>query len=168
MHSTLSAHWLRGLLLSSMKNDLLCPNTIIPKIGPPPKISPPPFFSEATAKGAFLSKVCPPICVKQDALKKCGAMQEEGVTMKADTIYCYCINKSTTSRITACVHNTARLTACVHNTARLTACVHNTARLTACEMAYFQDKYQLSKICPPVFEEPLKFITHGCIFRRLP
>ena len=32
-----------------------------PKISPPSKIRPPPFLNEVVAKGAFLSKVRPPI-----------------------------------------------------------------------------------------------------------
>ena len=51
----------------------------LPKINPPSKIHPPPFYNEVVAKGAFLSKLRPPIyatvhAVKQEAPKK----QHEG------------------------------------------------------------------------------------------
>ena len=82
------------------------------KIGPPSKISPPPFLNEVVAKGAFLSKVRPPIYATVHAVmlsKKCqrsSTVHMEGVTNEGTC--CYCISKHITKealKITACVHN---------------------------------------------------------------
>ena len=41
----------------------------LPKIGPLSEVSPHPFINEVIAKGAFLSKVCPPISAEVHAQK---------------------------------------------------------------------------------------------------
>ena len=110
------------------------------------KIRPPPFSNEvAIVKGAFLSKVCPPIyaCgyVRQEPPKKQHCKRRK----KADNICCYCIKES------LCMYTN-------RTTSRLTACEVGVLSQEKCQNSWKHDR-------PPHFEEPLKFIPHGCIFR---
>ena len=67
--------------------------------------------------------------------------------MKADTICCYSISMQ--------VHNKRGIAGSLH-------AYINKARLTKCEVGVF-----LREISYALFEKPLKFIAHGCIFKRL-
>ena len=73
--------------------------------------------------------------------------------MRADTIYCYCLSQ--------CVTKEAFQNHCMLQITR--------ARLTACDVGVFYEKNitTLENMPTPFFQEPLKFIAHGCIFERL-
>ena len=74
--------------------------------------------------------------------------------MKTGTICCYCTSKRTTKEA---LQNHALQV--YTNRARLNVCM---------KWMYFQVKYHNSQNIPtPLYEEALKFINHGCIFKRL-
>ena len=71
----------------------------LPKRSPPLKIRPPLFLNEVVAKGAFLSKVRPPIYAAVHAVMLSKKQQRTSSSKKAGMHHqCYCVSKSMTKR----------------------------------------------------------------------
>ena len=129
----------------------------LPKISPPSKIRPPPFLNEVVAKGAFLSKVRPPIYAAVHAVmlskkhRRSSTTQEEGLTNEGR-------------------HNLLLLHKQAHDKRGIAESLHaqiTRARLTVCEVGVFSREIsQLSKIHPPPsFSSHLSSLPMGVFLR---
>ena len=146
-HKTLGASWVWSRLALPLKQTC-CKYRNLPKISPPSKYAHPPFLNEVAAKGAFLSKVRPPIYVAVHAAllskkhRRSSTVQEEGLTNEGR-------------------HHSLLLHKQVHNKSHCRFhCMHiyvTRARLTGCEVGvrwvYFREKYHNSrKYAHPLFD----------------